>query len=79
MRRRLSLVALAVVVLAGLMAREVSADETDNFTCRSRPMRDALAQLDALMNARIRKAVARVRKNAAIVSADSQCTGLKGE
>ena len=55
MRRRKSFVAIAVVVLCGLMAREVSADETDNFTCRSRPMRDALEQLDALMNARIRK------------------------
>ena len=64
MRRRLSLVALAVVVLAGLMAREVSADETDNFTCRSWPMRDALEQLDALMNARIRKAVARANHRA---------------
>ena len=64
MRRRQSFVAIAVVVLSGLMAREVSADETDNFTCRSRPMRDALEQLDALMNARIRKAVARANHRA---------------
>ena len=64
MRRRTSFVAIAVVVLCGLMAREVSADETDNFTCRSRPMRDALEQLDALMNARIREAVARANHRA---------------
>jgi hypothetical protein len=64
MRKRTSFVAIAVVVLSGLMAGEVAADETDNFTCRSRPMRDALAQLDALMNARIREAVARANRRA---------------
>ena len=64
MRRRTSFVAIAVVVLCGLMAREARADETDNFTCRSRPMRDALEQLDALMNARIRTAVARANHRA---------------
>ena len=46
------------------MAREARADETDNFTCHSRPMRDALEQLDALMNARIRTAVARANHRA---------------
>ena len=64
MRRRKPFMAIAVVVLSGLMAREVSADETDNFTCHRRPMREALEQLDALMNARIREAVARANHRA---------------
>ena len=64
MRKRRPFVAIVVVVLSALMAREVAADETDNFTCRSRPMRDALEQLDRLMNARIREAVARANDRA---------------
>ena len=35
------------------------ADETDNFTCRNRPLRDAVAALDEIMNARIQAAVGR--------------------
>jgi hypothetical protein len=35
-------------------------DETDNFTCRLRVLRDSLGALDAIMNARIQTALARV-------------------
>jgi hypothetical protein len=36
------------------------ADETDNFTCRLRVLRDSLSALDAIMNARIQSTLARV-------------------
>ena len=36
------------------------ADETDNFTCRLRVLRDSLSALDAIMNARIQTTLARV-------------------
>jgi hypothetical protein len=36
------------------------ADETDNFTCRLRVLRDSLGALDAIMNARIQTTLARV-------------------
>jgi hypothetical protein len=36
------------------------ADETDNFTCRLRVLRDSLAALDAIMNSRIQTTLARV-------------------
>ena len=36
------------------------ADETDNFTCRLRVLRDSLGPLDAIMNARIQTTLARV-------------------
>ena len=72
MRVRKPVMALAVVVLSSLMAREAIADETDNFTCHSRPMREALEQLDALMNARIQEAVARANHRAS-ASCDAAC------
>ena len=71
--------AIAVVVLSSLMAREVTADETDNFTCRSRPMRDALEQLDRLMNARIREAVARANQRAGPRCDDACLERVAGE
>jgi hypothetical protein len=49
--------ATAVIVLT-IAARSV-ASETDNFTCRSRPLQDALVQLDALVNAEIGGAIER--------------------
>lgn len=38
------------------------ADETDNFTCRLRVLRDSLSALDAIMNARIQNTLARVNQ-----------------
>jgi hypothetical protein len=37
----------------------VRADETDNFTCRLRPLRDATTSVDALVNSAIQEAVTR--------------------
>ena len=38
------------------------ADETDNFTCRLRVLRDSLSALDTIMNARIQHTLARVNQ-----------------
>jgi hypothetical protein len=40
----------------------VSADETDNFTCRARLSRDSLAILDSWVNAQIQQALARANR-----------------
>ena len=58
--RKRALVAMIVTAsVLGSPGRAV-ADETDNLTCRNRPLTDSIAVLDALMNARIRTALARV-------------------
>jgi hypothetical protein len=55
--------AMAVMALTlGFGARSF-ASETDNFTCRSRPLQDALVQLDALINAEIVGAIERANHN----------------
>jgi hypothetical protein len=46
----------ALVAVVGLPGR-ARADETDNFTCRSRLMRDSQGALDALMNSQIQAAL----------------------
>lgn len=57
-----------VVVTIGLVAvglvasAPVRADETDNFTCRVRPLTDALPVIDRLMNDRIQDALARANQ-----------------
>ena len=57
-----------VVVTIGLVAvglvasAPVRADETDNFTCRSRVLIDALPVMDRLMNDRIQAALARANR-----------------
>ena len=48
-----------------------AADETDNFTCRSRLTRDSLGALDAMMNAAIRDGLARANRRGA--SCDARC------
>lgn len=52
---------LAAAVLAAILFRPQAAfgDETDNFTCRDRPLADAQAVVDQWMNARIAEAVGR--------------------
>jgi len=50
---------LCLAVLVALPVRAF-ADETDNFTCRLRVLRDSLNALDAIMNARIQTTLARV-------------------
>ena len=51
--------------------RQALADETDNFTCRLRVLRDSLGALDAIMNARIQATLARV--NSGGVRCDEAC------
>ena len=53
------LVATIVVGTLGVIPSQALADETDNFTCRNRLMRDAFGPMDSLMNARIREAIQR--------------------
>jgi hypothetical protein len=50
----------AALVLA--IPSEVSADETDNFTCRARVSRDSLVILDAWVNAQIQKTLGRANR-----------------
>lgn len=47
------------IVVLSLSVAPAFANETDNFTCRSQPLRDSVVALDALMNAMIRDAVDR--------------------
>jgi hypothetical protein len=56
-------VCAAVLVLA--FPSEVSADETDNFTCRARLSRDSLAILDWWVNARVQEALERANRRGA--------------
>jgi hypothetical protein len=53
----------AVIVLA--VPGAVSADETDNFTCRARLTSDSLAVLDSWVNARVQEALARANRRGA--------------
>lgn len=63
----------AGLCLAVFVALPVSAfaDETDNFTCRLRVLRDSLGALDAIMNARIQATLAQV--NARRDRCDERC------
>jgi hypothetical protein len=58
------------IAVAGTAA-PAHADETDNFTCRSRLRRDAAAAIDILVNARIERAIARA--NARGLRCDHAC------
>ncbi len=55
-------IVIGVVGLVLVSPGRASADETDNFTCRNRFLRDSLGALDALMNARIRDVVERANR-----------------
>ncbi len=57
-----AVIVVAVVALALGAPGWARADETDNFTCRSRLSKDSLVALDAWMNARIREAVDRANR-----------------
>ena len=63
MRVLAALVAALAMLLAP--AAHAWADETDNFTCAARLTRDSLAALDALMNARIARAIDRANRKKA--------------
>lgn len=65
------LIALATVCAAVCAARPAFADETDNFTCRLRALRESEAALDAVMNARIQLVLARV--NSRDRRCDAEC------
>ena len=58
--------ALLLTLVSLALPAPAAADETDNFTCRSWGLRDALPELDRLMNARIAGAIARA-------NADPRC------
>ena len=56
----------AIAVFSAVMgAAPASANETDNFTCRTRFLRDATAAIDALVNASIERAIARANSRRA--------------
>jgi hypothetical protein len=57
-----AVLALCAAALVLAVPAEVSADETDNFTCRARLSRDSLAVLDSWVNAQIRESLARVNR-----------------
>ncbi|HVH28316.1 MAG TPA: hypothetical protein VM818_16235 [Vicinamibacterales bacterium] len=65
------IVSIGAVVLTLGVAPLASADETDNFTCRNRPLRDSLAALDTLMNTAVHAAVERANGRGA--SCDGAC------
>jgi hypothetical protein len=63
---------VSVALVCGLaLASPAAAYESDNFTCRSRPLRDSLAALDEVMNARIQSVLARVKRRGA--ACDATC------
>jgi hypothetical protein len=65
MMRRLTHTVLVFCAATFLLAvpSEVSADETDNFTCRARLSRDSLAILDSWVNSRIQEALDRANRS----------------
>jgi hypothetical protein len=66
MRRQIhAVLALCAAALVLAVPAEVSADETDNFTCRARLSRDSMAILDSWVNAQIRESLARVNRRGA--------------
>jgi hypothetical protein len=65
------LVAGCVLIASLAAARPALADETDNFTCRLRVLRDSLAAFDSIMNARIQAALAQA--NAGPQRCDEAC------
>ncbi len=67
---RASVLLCLVACLLGA-PRQAFADETDNFTCRLRVLRDSLYALDAIMNARIQATLVQV--NARRDRCDASC------
>jgi hypothetical protein len=63
-------VIISVVFLTFAVAARSFANETDNFTCRSRPLEDSIGAVDALVNAKIHEAVARANARGAC---DASC------
>src|SRR4029450_10188697 len=63
-------VIISVVFLNFTVAARSFANETDNFTCRSRPLEDSIGAVDALVNAKIYEAVARANARGAC---DASC------
>jgi hypothetical protein len=68
---------LAAFVLLMLVSSRAFADETDNFTCRSRPLRDAMPLADALVNAEIAAAVARANARGPVCDAGCLARALQ--
>jgi hypothetical protein len=58
-------VIISVVVLNLAVTARSFANETDNFTCRTRPLEDSIGAVDALVNAKIHEAVARANARGA--------------
>jgi hypothetical protein len=67
-------VATAVFVMTLAVAARSFASETDNFTCRSRPLQDALVRLDALINGEISEAIERANDSR---KCDAACLARK--
>jgi hypothetical protein len=63
-------VIISVVVLNLAVTARSFANETDNFTCRSRPLEDSIGAVDALVNAKIHEAVGRANARGAC---DASC------
>lgn len=63
----------AVLLTTAVGARPVWADETDNFTCRARLLRDSLTALDSIMNARIQAGAARANARTGNGGCDDAC------
>ncbi len=57
-----AILTVCAVALVLTVPSTVSADETDNFTCRARLSRDSLAVIDSWVNARIQEALARASR-----------------
>ena len=66
-----AIVLIGTVALTIGVAPRAFADETDNFTCRGRPLRDSLETLDALVNNAVHETVERANERRA--SCDAAC------
>ena len=75
--RAVAAIAVFSAVLGG--AAPAYADETDNFTCRTRFLRDATAAIDALVNASIERGIARANSRRAGCDADCLIRLLQDE
>jgi hypothetical protein len=75
-RARVSWRAAAIAVIAILVlapAAPARAEESDNFTCRSRLTRDATAVIDTWINARIQEAIREANRRASGSGCDGAC------
>ena len=64
--------ALGILTVLSWLPARVWADETDNFTCRGRPLTDSAGALDGWVNARILEAVDRANRRGS-AGCDAAC------